>query len=298
MRRRPSIRITLVLALTLAAPASVAGAEGSGQARYLASFAWGIDKFWFGGWSGIELSPDGAKMTAITDRGRLIEAEIIRDRGRIAAVKPRRRWRLKSSTGTFLTRQVGDSEGLAVAPDGTIYISFEGVTRVVRLPDPAGPSEVLRRPGEFRGFPKNKSLEALAIDHRNRLFAIPERLERDETIKVFVLDKGTWSVAFKLPGGNGFLPVGADFDADGRLYLLERAWNALGFRTRVRRWTLSDDKPGNEQLLIETGIGTHDNLEGLAIWRDKQGRTRLTMIADDNFLPLQQTELVEYVLQE
>jgi len=290
--------IRIIPALILACFAFVATADGAGRARYLGSFPWDMDKPWFGGWSGIELSADGQNMTAITDRGYILGAGITREGDRITAVTPRQAWHLKASTGAYLTPKITDSEGLAIAPDGMIHISFEGVTRVSRYSRPAVSARVLRHHKAFRGFPKNKSLEALAIDHRERLFAIPEHLVNDTEIRVFVLDGTVWSTPFTLNGSNGFLPVGADFGPDGRLYLLERAWSVLGFRARVRRWDVDGDQPHNEQLLLQTRTGTHDNLEGLAVWRDEQGRTRLTMVADDNFKPFQRTELVEYALQE
>jgi hypothetical protein len=48
----------------------------------------------------------------------------------------------------------------------------------------------------------------------------------------------------------------------------------------------------------ETPCGDLDNMEGISVWRDGDGRTRVTLISDDNFFPLQQTMLVEYVLAE
>ena len=66
----------------------------------------------------------------------------------------------------------------------------------------------------------------------------------------------------------------------------------------ARRWTITADGPMNEESLLETATGTHDNLEGVAIWRDNQGRLRATMVSDDNFFALQRTELVEYALPD
>jgi len=303
MHFRPAIR--LILALILAFSVSFAYADGAVRARYLGSFPWTMDKPWFGGWSGIELSADGQRMTAITDRGFFLRAEIRRDGDQITGIKPRKAWRLKASTGNYLTSRIIDSEGLAVEPNGAANISFEGITRVSNYVRPAASARVLTRHKEFRGFARNKSLEALAIDQSGRLYAIPEQRQRGAKIRVFVLDDDIWSIPFTLNGGGGFLPVGsgflsvgADFGPEGRLYLLERAWSILGFRSRVRRWDIVEGQPMNEQLLVQTSIGTHDNLEGLAVWRDDQGRTRLTMISDDNFRAGQRTEIVEYAIQE
>jgi hypothetical protein len=290
--------IQVILALFLVSLANFASAEGTGRAQFLGSYTWDMGKPWFGGWSGIEVSPDGQQMVIISDRGRILDAQIIRDGDQITAVQPGRMQRLKSSKGVNLSHRIADSEGLAIAPDGALYISFENVIRVARYANPTANAQVLRKHPAFRTFSGNKALEALAIDPKGRLFALPEQVEPDGTLQVFVLGDNGWNTPFTLPGDPDFLPVGADFGPDGRFYLLERAFGIWGFRSRVRRWDMSNGTPDNEQLLIETEYGTHDNLEGLSVWRDQQGRTRLTMISDDNFLSLQTTEIVEYAVQE
>ena len=80
--------------------------------------------------------------------------------------------------------------------------------------------------------------------------------------------------------------------------MLERSVSLIGFRSRLRRWQITEDSPHAEEVLFETAIDTHDNLEGLSIWRDNQNRLQATMIPDDNFLTLQRTELVEYLLPD
>ena len=96
----------------------------------------------------------------------------------------------------------------------------------------------------------------------------------------------------------GFLmPVGADFGTDNLFYLLERSVSPLGFRTRVRRFDLSQVDL-TEETLLTTGQLSHDNLEGISVWTDQNGATRVTMISDDNFLPILRSEVVEYILHE
>lgn len=88
-----------------------------------------------------------------------------------------------------------------------------------------------------------------------------------------------------------------DFGPDGRLYLLERALRGLFFATRVRRFEIAEGaRVVSEETLLETAAGTHDNLEGISVWRDGAGDIRITMISDDNFRFLQRTEIVEYRL--
>jgi hypothetical protein len=111
---------------------------------------------------------------------------------------------------------------------------------------------------------------------------------------VYAFRDGAWDVAFRLPVREGLAVAGADVGPDGRLYLLERDLAGLGFRTGLRRVNL--DGTGDE-VLLTTATGTHDNLEGLDVWRDAEG-LRATMIADDNFRFFQRTEIVDYRLPD
>ncbi|WP_424985059.1 esterase-like activity of phytase family protein [Microbulbifer sp. S227A] len=286
--------LQLILALTLAAfPAR----SDEARAVFLGTFEWQLPQDWFGGLSGIELSADGRSMTVMTDRGRLLYGDIHRQDGRIGSIEPLRSVRLRAHNGAFLIGRIRDSEGLAIAPDGTIHVSFEGVHRVSRYDRPDAPAYGLHRPQVFRQLPLNGGLEALAVDAQGRLLALPERgFDANGDIPVYRWQDGVWTQPFCLPSDGAFLPVGADVGPDGRLYVLERAFNVFGFRARVRSWRLVADGAVDEQLLVLTKTGTHDNLEGIAVWTDARGRLRLTMVADDNFKFFQRTELVEYVL--
>ena len=93
---------------------------------------------------------------------------------------------------------------------------------------------------------------------------------------------------------DGFAVTGADLGPDGRLYVLERNFTGLGFRSRLRRVNMDGSE---EEILLTTPTGTHDNLEGVAIWADDQG-LRATMISDDNFRFFQRTEVVDYRLPD
>jgi hypothetical protein len=86
---------------------------------------------------------------------------------------------------------------------------------------------------------------------------------------------------------------------DGRFYVLERDFRGLaGFASRLRRFDFGDNALTNEVTLIETPTGLHDNLEGLSIWRDENGRLTATMIADNNFSFLLPNQIVEYRLPD
>lgn len=299
MRFGPAIAIAALAALipVLPAPASPASAAEGPPAQYLGQYEWRMDAPWFGGFSALALSPDGRAMLVLSDRGVVFHAAILRDGDRIVGIRPAKPARLRTSKGKRMHGGVGDSEGLAVMPDGTFCISFEAVTRVACFGYPGANAVPLRRLPAFREMPSNGGLEALAVDKRGRLYTMPEdMLDADGNIPVYRWDNGTWSQPYALASRGRFLPVGADFGPDGRLYVLERSVSPLGFRSRLRRWDVGPDGPAGERVLLQTG--EHDNLEGLSVWRDSHGRLRATMISDDNFMPFQRTELVEYTLPD
>ncbi|MBY6066099.1 esterase-like activity of phytase family protein [Leisingera aquaemixtae] len=301
MRCRSAIKLTLAVAAAAGIAAAAIAANrpvaAASTAQFLGSYTWKLKQPWFGGFSALKISGGGTEMTVLSDRATLVTTDIERRQGRISGIAARAAHGLRSSTGRILRGAAGDSEGLAIGPDGSRYISFEGSARVARYRDGQDRAKVLPRPKAFRKLPLNKSLETLAIDSRGRLYTLPERaFDKQGQIPVWRWNGRRWSRPFSLPPRGGFLPVDADFGPDGRFYLLERDLTLLGFRSRLRRWDITAAGPINETLLLQTGPGTHDNLEGLSVWAGENGQLHATMISDDNFLPVQRTELVEYAL--
>lgn len=294
-RRR---RALIAAALSCLACAASAGAV---QVDYVGTHVWREQDAGFGGFSGLELSQDGSRYWALSDRAVLRWGSIERDEaGRIRGMTTAGQARLQDSEGKPLQPGWrGDSEGLAVAADGAIYVSFEGLNRVARYDDPDAPATRLPAPDAFAEWTVNAGLEALAITEDGTLLTLPERSGAHERpFPIWRFRDGVWDQPWSLPRTDRWLPVGADIGPDGRFYLLERDFlGVLGFASRVRRFTLTEDGLQSPELLLQTAPMQYDNLEGIAVWRDAQG-LRLTMISDDNFLLLQRTELVEYRLRD
>lgn len=305
-RTRLALIAAALMSLTLEGSASSPPPEG-----FISAFRLGMADPLFGGLSGLELSDDGADFTALSDGGTHMRGTISRDaKGAITRVTMTRPIPLKSNTDAPLRSGRSDSEGLAIAPDGTTYISFEGVARLLRYDRIDGLATNLPTPQEFAAFPRNASLEALAIDAEGRLYTFPEELRGSKKVRLLTgqpgnsggpdfplwrFANGTWSQPFNLPRRDNYLPVGADFGPDGRLYVLERQFRGIaGFGSRVRSFVVGAKGLSDEKTILQSPIGLHDNLEGIAVWRDREGDIRLTMVSDDNFLALQRTELVEY----
>ncbi|TNC74375.1 esterase-like activity of phytase family protein [Rubellimicrobium roseum] len=246
--------------------------------------------------SAIEMADDGLSFTAMSDRSAIVSGRLLRDEaGAVIGVVTPKADRLLDRGGDPLQGKRADSEGLAIAADGRVWISFEGDTRVRQQGRDGRLPFLLPEHPDFARMRDNGGLEALAVDAENRLYTLAERPipgERDLALHRF--DGHRWEIAFRLPVGDGFSVSGADIGPDGRLYLLERDFTGLGFRSRLRRIDL--DGTG-ETVLLTTATGTHDNLEGVAIWQDAQG-LRATMIADDNGFFFQETQIVDYRLPD
>ncbi len=293
------IRIaSLALALGLGACvlASSAAESPPNRATFLGTHPWSEDWDGFGGFSGLELAEDGTGFTAISDRALIVTGRLRRDAsGALIGAEILTRERILDPEGNRLPLRRGDSEGLAIARDGTTYISLEGDVRVRVEGRDGKPPALLPGHPDFDRMWENRALEALAIDMDGVLYTLPERpFLGDGFFTVYAFRGGAWEEAFRLPSRGNFAIAGADVGPDGRLYLLERDLAGLGFRTGLRRVNL--DGTG-EEVLLTTSTGTHDNLEGLAVWADGEG-LRATMISDDNFRFFQRTEIVEYRLPD
>jgi hypothetical protein len=298
MPKRPHLALMAgaFLALGLQGSASQALPDG-----LVGAFPWRMDDPNFGGLSAIELADDGASFLALSDRGAWTRGQITRDaEGRITAVDARPMRFLRGRFEAPLDDGRNDSEGLALAADGTLYVSFENIARILRYDTIDGPAQNLISPREFGRMQRNSALEALAIGPDGTLYTLPERSgDLDRPFPVWRYRDGVWDQPFGLRRDGGYLAVGADFGPDGRLYLLERELHGLaGFSSRVRSFEISDTELSDERTDLRTQPGQHDNLEGISVWRGPDGAIWLTMVADDNFKFFQSTEIVEYRLAD
>lgn len=254
----------------------------------------------FGGFSAIEVYNGGRAFLAVTDRGDWATATIERIAGRIERIRIDRFGSLLSIGGEPLTGREADAEGLAIDAQGRAYVSFEAFHRIRRYDVIGGPASEIPSHPDFPLLQNNSGLEALAIDGMGRLHAIPERSGAlDRPFPVYRLTGETWEKLPGLPRMPPYLVAGADFGPDGKLYILERDFRWLGgFSTRIRRFEPTGRGFDSGVTLLETPMGELDNMEGISVWRDAKGDTRLTLISDDNFFPLQTTLVVEYMLTE
>lgn len=282
------MRILAVL-LCLWAPAALA------EAQFIGAYQWSFDDPNFGGLSGVAITDNGTRIMAMSDRAHVFTGTVKRDGDQITGIGDVQASGLRDEHDRPLRQWLSDSEGLALAPDGRFYVSFEGQTQIRAYAGPDAPGIPLPTHPDFAGMQKNASLESLTIGPDGALYTLPERSGRaDWPFQVYRYSDG-WTTPFSIPRRGSFLPTEADVGPDGFLYILERDFYGVGFRSRVRRFDLTG---GNEVEILESGIGQFGNLEGLSVWRDETGAIRLTMISDNNFLEIQRTDIVEYRLTD
>lgn len=288
------------LGLFLAACLGLTAPAGAVEVDFIGSYHWRADPAdaRFGGFSGLSVGDDGVEFMAISDHAQLRWGRLERNsKGVITGVTALGQAHLKGPDGTPLRGGwLSDSEGLALDDQGRIWVSFEGLHRIARYDDPDAAAHAIASPGAFSRISHNGGFEGLAIAPDGAVIAIVERSGGPQTpspVWRWHPDDG-WTQPWTIPRRGHWLPVGADFGPDGRLYVLDRAFKGvLGFASRVRRFDWGADGPTAEVELLRSGPAQHDNLEGIAVWDDGIG-LRITMISDDNFLFLQRTELVEY----
>jgi len=283
-----------MLQILVSATILLAGSSGHADATLVGRAAIPAQNGTYGGLSAIHLSPDGTQMIALSDRGRFVEGKISRDAdGKIQEITVDQPVVIEGYNPNP-PDGIEDAEGIAIDPNGTIYVSFEKDHRVGQFAALDAAEQVLPRIEPFTPVSGNGGLEALAIDSKGTLYAIPERTRRRrDAFPIFRFQNGEWDVPFALPREHPYYVVGADFGPDDRLYVLERKFNGYGFYNRVRRVDLT---AGTAETVLDSRFGEHGNLEGISVWENTRGETIMTLIADNNFRFFLSNEIAEYLI--
>ncbi len=265
----------------------------------------------FGGISGLQVQPDGARFIAITDRGWWLRGRLVYDGTRPAGIADAEMAQMIGSDGRpMAARGWYDTEALA-QDGGTLYVAVERVHQIVRFnygrDGLRARAATIAVPAAFKSLPNNRGIESLVFVPRGlplagTLIAISERaLDKAGNIRGFLLGPkpGTFTVTRI-----------ADFDISdaallpsGDLLLLERkfSWTG-GLWIRLRRVAMAEIRPDaviEGAAVIEVDLGYEiDNMEGLCVHRGAGGETVLTLISDDNFSIIQRTLLLQFTLAE
>lgn len=264
----------------------------------------------FGGWSDLHVSPDGVRVTAISDRGYWFEAELVHDAsGRLISLSHMSLGPLIDPAGRRIFGRNNDAEGLTTAPDGGFYVSFEHNHRIWHYPRADRPFSVPPRPiptpARLAAAPANGGIEALLRLSDGRLLALVEELRDGDENVGWIADGPAWD-ELHYRAGSDFKPTGlaempAGTFAAGDVVVLERRLTFLsGWGARLVQLRRADIRPGahlegQELAKLQLPL-TVDNFEGVAAVRGADGSVRLYLISDDNYTILQRTILMMFEL--
>lgn len=264
----------------------------------------------FGGVSGLHIEPDGSRFLAVTDNGSWLRGRIVYQDGKPAGITEAEMAPMLGADGKPLAaRGRFDVEALTEL-DGLFYAGIERVEQIVRFDYRRdgfqARGEAIAVPPDFKSFAFNKSLECLASAPKNsalagNLIAVTERsLDSAGNHRSFLI-KGDQVERFSVVRSDDFDISDCTLLPPGDLLLLERRFSpARGVAMRIRRVPLSDIKPGatiDGKTLIEADLGYQiDNMEGIAVHRNAQGETIITLVSDDNFSIIQRNLLLQFTL--
>lgn len=262
----------------------------------------------FGGFSALLVQEGGARFVACSDRASWLSGRIVYQEGRPVGV------------ADAVLSPILDADGRPAAWDtesmteegGRLYLGLERVPGIMCFEFGEqgfrARGHPLPIPPELGDLPRNRGLEALVFVPVGRrlggtLIALSEGgLTEAGDLRAFLIGGPTpGSFAVKRNGEYGISD--AAMLPGGDLLILERSFSwASGIAIRVRRLPLSEIGPDvlvDGPVLFEADMRCAiDNMEALSVHLAPSGETRLTLLADDNFSPLQRTLLLQFALVE
>ncbi len=274
----------------------------------------------FGGLSGLEVSTDGRSLLAIGDKGLWFTGRLNYDlNGNLLSLTNGLISTMKGSLGENLVRKKDrDSESIALADSGAIFVSFERDHRILEYSAPLTTTTgAIPLPSEFTDIASsNRGIEALTWLSGDCLLAIPERTttpptttrsSQESVIEAYLLHQGSWDKLYLEPNKN-YLPTGLSSTAEGDLLLLEREFSFWeGFKSSLRLFTASEIENGlatqgyvmrGDILATFEGAQSIDNMEGISSRIGANGETLIYLLSDDNLNFAQDTLLLMFELQK
>lgn len=260
----------------------------------------------FGGLSGIHVEKQGSEAILVSDLGYILHADLTYSDGRLAGIAIPRMIRAPLP-GAIKHR---DLEDIAVGAGGEIHLALERNNRQIATISPksgkATAKDLIALPeaGQLLGF--NKGIESIAIfpegsENAGQMIAIAERPNKQSGDQIPCWIVGAGRCAVKVRGK--YDVTSAKFLDNGDLIILERRFTPafdVGMRLRrIRQADIGVGKILDGEVLMEASLAQQiDNMEGLAVHRDKSGATILTIVSDDNLNFFQRTLILQFELFE
>jgi hypothetical protein len=269
-----------------------------GGLTYLGGWVLTSEDARFGGISGMHIQ-DGSVL-AISDAGTLFRFPLASSGASPLEVRA-----LPQGPGAAGVKSDRDAEALTVHGNHA-WIGFERRNAVWRYRVPGWESDADAAPSALAGWHGNAGSEGMLRLAGGRFLIFAEGLENAGQSEAVLFDRdpalpaAKWKrLRYRAP--KGYRLTDAAALADGRMLLLNRAFTYLdGMSAKLTIARL----PGEDADLIEGREIAHlappltvDNMEALSVTREK-GRTIVWMASDDNFMPIQRTLLLKFVLAD
>jgi hypothetical protein len=265
-----------------------------------------------GGISGLIIRDNGTSLLGILDVGSWLTADLTYRTGILNGLENASLTPLLGAPGEKLFgKDATDSEGLGLANNGDILVSFERDHRIARYDFRESGAQAratyIAIPEESKNFTDNKGLESIGqfpteTPLGDKILTIAERyLDGDGNHTGWLIAEGD-PVKLQFARVEDFDITALTILPDGRLILLERAFSLLfGPAMRLRLIEQSELRAdqiiiGRELMRADT-LKTIDNMEGLANHVSADGETILTLVSDNNFRSFQRTLLMQFALR-
>jgi hypothetical protein len=283
-----------------------------GPLRFLGGLALSADDAAFGGFSSLRMLAADGSFLALSDRATWFQGRIVSENGRPTGIADARLAPALDARGRPLARTRSyDTESMSFH-DGALYVGVERSHQILRFDwqrhGLLARGTAIALPAEVRTLPRNRGLEALgSLPGRGAepasLIAISERSGDIDAPTVGFLIGGRHPGRFSVARHDRFDITDLDVLPSGDVVLLERRfswWQGVAMRLRrIPRRRIAANATLDGDILLTADMGyTIDNMEGLAIAHDNDGRLVLTVISDDNFSVLQRTLLLQFAYRD
>ncbi len=285
----------------------------AGELTYVGGLELSSDHPDFGGLSGLIIGKEGDALIAVSDQGNWFTADLTSEDNRPTGLRDALIAPMMGPDATPLSgKHNTDAESLTVAygtdpRTSPTIVSFERNHRLrsydltsLGFDAPALPIADFQM---FNNLENNGGLEAITYLPDGSLLALSEKSfdEDGHIVGARLTDEGAVPVRLKqhLP----YALTDIDVLPGGDLITLERHYSPLAgvsmMMRRIPAGALESSAPLDGEVLVEANhTRSIDNMEGLSVRQDKDGRTLLYLISDDNFNSVQRTLLLVFALNE
>lgn len=285
---------------------NLTGDDTGGPLTFIGGLALASTNRDFGGLSGIDML-DADTAFIIGDTGTYVRARLVHEKGRLVGIEDAEIGDLFPEGA--ISKQRGDVEDVALDPadrsSGVIVRERQANALLTFTLSDAGPTdfEPKRVGADDRILRSNRGLESVAFappasPAAGEIVTIAERALRvNDDIPGWIAGIGAFTIARR----DDYDISSARFLPDGDLIILERRFiPPLGLSMRIRRLpgeALAVGARLDGDVLLDANLSSQiNNMEGIAVSEDADGRVILTLVSDDNYNVLQRTLILQFAL--